>query len=121
QAIGGVNRKIEGFFDVCRLKNGLTGEQGVLVPRANLKNLMLRRDVVQAVQDGKFQVYAVDTIDEGIEILTGIPAGERDAEGRFPPSSINGKVEKTLDEYARKLKRFSPPEAGREEKSEDAE
>lgn len=108
QAIGGVNRKIEGFFDVCRLK-GLTGEQAVLIPRANLRNLMLRRDVVEAVEQGKFHIYAVSTIDEGIEVVTDVPAGQRDREGRFPVSSVNGLVEKQLQEYSERLKRASSP------------
>ena len=103
QAIGGVNYKIEGFFDVCRLK-GLTGDQGVLVPRANLRNLMLRRDVVEAVAQGKFHIYAVGTIDEGIEVLTGVPAGQRDSAGRYPDGSVNALVEKKLEEYAERLK-----------------
>ncbi len=117
QAIGGINRKIEGFFDVCRLR-GLTGDQGVLVPRANLKNLMLRREVVEAVRLKKFHIYAVGTIDEGIEVLTGVPAGERDGQGRYPASSINGLVEKSLEEYAKKLKRFAPPQEQKEERDE---
>jgi len=120
QAIGGVNRKIEGFFDVCRLR-GLTGEQGVLVPRANLRNLMLRRDVVEAVREGRFRIHAVGTIDEGIEVLTGIPAGQRDSEGGYPPNSVNGLVEKQLKEYAERLKRGVPPgvakAAGEEEEA----
>jgi predicted ATP-dependent protease len=106
QAIGGVNYKIQGFFDVCCLK-GLTGEQGVMVPTANLRNLMLRPDVVDAVKDGKFHIYAVSTIDEGIEVLTGIPAGERDAKGRYPDDSVNGFVEKKLQRYAEELKRIN--------------
>jgi len=101
QAIGGVNEKIEGFFDVCRLK-GLTGEQGVLIPASNVRHLMLRRDVVQAVTDGQFHIYPVETIDQGIEILTGIPAGERDALGFFPEGSINQRVESRLVELAEK-------------------
>jgi predicted ATP-dependent protease len=109
QAIGGINRKIEGFFDVCQLK-GLTGEQGVLIPRANLKNLMLRRDVVEAVQGGKFHVYAVSSIDEGIEVLTGSPAGQRDGEGRYPASSINGLVEEQLKKNSDRLGRYAPSE-----------
>jgi len=108
QAIGGVNRKIEGFFDVCRLK-GLTGEQGVLVPQANLRNLMLRRDVVESVEQGKFHIYTVRTIDEGIEVLTGVPAGKRDSKGRYPSSSISDLVEKQLKEYSKRIKRFSAP------------
>ena len=101
QAIGGGNEKIEGFFDVCRARE-LTGEQGVLIPASNVKNLMLRRDVVDAVREGKFQVHAVETIDQGIEILTGVPAGERDASGNFPAGTINQRVEARLVELAEK-------------------
>ncbi|HVB33987.1 MAG TPA: AAA family ATPase [Patescibacteria group bacterium] len=99
QAIGGVNEKIEGFFDVCNSR-GLTGDQGVLIPASNVKNLMLRRDVVEAVRAGKFHVYAVETIDQGIEILTGIPSGDRDSAGNFPAGSVNQRVETRLIELA---------------------
>ena len=118
QAIGGINYKIEGFFDVCRLK-GLTGEQGVLIPKANLRNLMLRRDVVEAAEQGKFHIYAVSTIDEGIEVLTGLPVGQRDETGHYPASSINGSVEKQLQQYAERLKHSvaaATPKAAEEEK-----
>jgi lon-related putative ATP-dependent protease len=101
QAIGGVNEKIEGFFDVCRAR-GLTGEQGVLIPASNVKHLMLRNDVVEAVAAGKFQVYAVETIDQGIELLTGVSAGERNKAGHYPKGSINGRVEARLAELAKK-------------------
>jgi len=101
QAIGGVNEKIEGFFDVCKLK-GLTGEQGVLIPASNVRHLMLRGDVVEAVAAGRFHVYAVETIDQGIEILTGVPAGERDDLGFFPEGSVNHRVESRLLELAEK-------------------
>ena len=103
QAIGGVNEKIEGFFDVCRAR-GLNGEQGVLIPAANVKHLMLRQDVIEAVRGGRFRIYPVNSIDEGIEILTGVPAGVRDAEGAFPDGSINARVEVrllTMSELAR--------------------
>jgi predicted ATP-dependent protease len=103
QAIGGINYKIEGFYDVCRLK-GLTGDQGVLMPKANLRNLMLRSDVVQAVKDGKFHIYAVRNIDEGIEVLTDVPAGERDSEGHYPEESINGRVAKKLLQFSEQIK-----------------
>ena len=106
QAIGGVNYKIEGFFDVCRLK-GLTGEQGVMIPTANLRNLMLRPDVVDAVRLGKFHIYAVSTINEGMEVLSGVPAGERDTQGCYPENSVNGLVEKKLLHYAEQLKRMN--------------
>jgi lon-related putative ATP-dependent protease len=105
QAIGGVNEKIEGFFDLCKAR-GLTGKHGVLIPAANIKHLMLRREVVQAVADGKFHVFAVETIDQGIEILTGIPAGERDSSGRFPEGTLNHRVEARLIELAEKRRQF---------------
>ena len=94
QAVGGVNQKVEGFFDACRLR-GLKG-QGVVLPRANVRHLMLREDVVAAVRAGEFHVYAVSTVDEALELLTGLPAGERDAEGRFPEGSLNRLVEDRL-------------------------
>ncbi len=101
QAIGGVNEKIEGFFDLCAAR-GLTGEQGVLIPAANVKHLMLRRDVVDAVAAGRFAVYPIATIDEGIEMLTGVPAGERDADGRYPEGTVNRLVADRLAEMAEK-------------------
>jgi predicted ATP-dependent protease len=91
QAVGGVNEKIEGFFDVCKTA-GLDGTHGVLIPASNTNNLMLRRDVVEAAGAGRFHVYAVSTVDEGIELLTGIAAGEADADGVFPEGSINRRV-----------------------------
>lgn len=102
QPIGGVNQKIEGFFDVCKAK-GLTGEQGVMIPHLNVRNLMLREEVVESVKEGKFQIYSVKTIDEGIEILTGIPAGEK-ADGTYPEGTVNYLVDKRLKEYADRLK-----------------
>jgi lon-related putative ATP-dependent protease len=102
QAIGGVNEKIEGFFDVCRAR-GLTGDQGVLIPRANVKNLMLRRDVVDAVAAGKFAIYPVDTVDHGIEILTGVPAGD-----------VNRRVEERLADYAERARAFGAAAAAKE-------
>jgi predicted ATP-dependent protease len=101
QAIGGVNEKIEGFFDIC-IARGLTGKQGVLIPESNVKNLMLRQDVVNAVSEGKFHVYPVSSIDQGIEILTGIAAGEPDEEGKFPEDTVNGRVQARLAELAKK-------------------
>lgn len=101
QAIGGVNEKVEGFFDLCNAR-GLSGEQGVVIPRANVRHLMLRRDVLDAARDGKFRIYAVDTIDEGMKILTGMTAGERDSSGMFPNGSLNQKVEARLIELAQK-------------------
>ncbi|MDH3693089.1 MAG: AAA family ATPase [Gammaproteobacteria bacterium] len=109
QAIGGVNQKVEGFFDVCSAK-GFTGDQGVLIPASNVKHLMLRKDVVEAVEKGQFNVYAVETVDQAIEILTGVAAGERDQQGNFPEDSINGKVEKCMVELANLRKSFAHKE-----------
>ena len=103
QAIGGVNHKIEGFFDTCK-RRGLNGEHGVMIPRANVQHLMLRPDVVEAVAAGEFHVWAVEHVDEGIEILTGLPAGERDDEGKWTPGSVNDLVDQRLDDLGRKLR-----------------
>jgi predicted ATP-dependent protease len=103
QAIGGVCAKIEGFFDLCKAR-GLTGAQGVLVPNANRPHLVLRDDVASAIALGQFHVYSVDRAAEGIEVLTGLPAGERDASGRFPASSVFGRVERRIIEIAEKLR-----------------
>lgn len=105
QAIGGVNEKIEGFFDVCCAR-GLTGSQGVLIPASNIRNLMLRRDVVEAVAAEQFHVYPVATVDQGIEVLTGVPAGQRDAAGQFPAGSINYVVERRLSDFADRARAF---------------
>jgi ATP-dependent Lon protease len=105
QPIGGVNQKIEGFFDVCNAK-GLTGDQGVMIPFQNIRNLMLREDVINAVQDGKFHIYAVKTIDEGIEILTGMSAGDKKPDGRYPEGTVNYRAEKRLSELAEGVKEY---------------
>ena len=101
QAIGGVNEKIEGFFDVCR-QRGLTGDQGVIIPESNQDHLMLRRDVVEAVEAGKFHVYVVSHVDEGLELLLGHPAGKRGDDGHFPEGSVNRRVEDRLEQLAAK-------------------
>jgi lon-related putative ATP-dependent protease len=115
QAIGGVNEKIEGFFDLCAAR-GLTGEQGVMIPATNVKHLMVHRRVVEAVDEGKFQIYPVETIDQGIEILSGLTAGERGADGHFPEDSFNRRVETRLLELAELRQAFgkAPKEAGEE-------
>jgi lon-related putative ATP-dependent protease len=95
QAIGGVNHKIEGFFDICKAK-GLTGEQSVMIPASNMKSLMLREDVITAVRKKKFHIWSVSTIDEGIEVLTGVAAGKRGKDGKFPKNSVNGLVNERL-------------------------
>ncbi|MGZ8254673.1 MAG: Lon protease family protein, partial [Burkholderiaceae bacterium] len=99
QAIGGVNEKIEGFFDLCA-RRGLTGDQGVLIPAANVTHLMLRDDVVNAVRDGRFAVYAVENIDQAIELLTGLPAGAPDARGVMAEDGINARVYARLHEFS---------------------
>jgi lon-related putative ATP-dependent protease len=105
QAIGGVNQKIEGFFDVCKSK-GLTGKQGVLIPRANVNNLMLKKDVVDAVKKGQFHIYQVSTVEEGIEILTDVPAGTPDQEGNFPEGTVYSKVQEKLKRYLERSIKF---------------
>ena len=105
QPVGGVTRKIEGFFDVCR-DRGLTGEQGVMIPATNVNNLMLKQEVVDAVREGKFHVYLVHTIDEGIAILTGREAGERGPDGTYPEGTINYEVDRRLRQLAESLREF---------------
>jgi len=107
QPIGGVNLKIEGFFDVCKAR-GLTGKQGVLIPQQNIKDLMLRHDVVDAVVKKLFHIYSIAHVDEGIEILTGTPAGARRPAGGFTPGSIHARVDARLTTFAREDKRYAP-------------
>lgn len=106
QAVGGVNQKIEGYFALCRAK-GLTGRQGVMLPATNVDNLMLRDEVVEAVRDGRFHIWGVHTIDEGIELLTGIPAGERGPGGSFPEGTVHRLVDDRLRSYAEELREFN--------------
>jgi predicted ATP-dependent protease len=110
QPIGGVNEKIEGFFDICG-EAGLTGEQGVLIPSSNVQNLMLREDVVEACAAKRFRIHAISTIDEALTLLTGCEAGERDGAGRFPEGSLNGKIERRLDGFLMAARKYSQPEA----------
>jgi len=105
QPIGGVNQKIEGFYDVCRIK-GFTGRQGVLIPAENVEDLMLRDDVIAAVADNRFHIYPVSTIEQGIEILTGVPAGKRDSSGKFEPGTVFGKVDDRLRLMADTMQKF---------------
>jgi len=106
QAIGGVNEKIEGFFDLCAAR-GLDGRQGVLIPAANVKHLMLRRDVVEAVAAARFRIFPIETIDQGIEVLTGIAAGAADPSGAYPADTINGRVAARLAAFAESAKRYA--------------
>jgi lon-related putative ATP-dependent protease len=109
QAIGGVNEKIEGFFEVCR-QSGFNGKQGVLIPDSNIKNLMLKEEVIKAVEEKKFQIFAVKNIDEGIEILTGIKAGRRDKTGKFPENTLNYAVDEKIKQFTEKLRELSEKE-----------
>ncbi len=122
QAIGGVNEKIEGFFETCKTK-GLTGEQGVLIPESNVQHLMLKEEVVEAVREGKFHIWSVKNVDEGIEILTGVKAGARKEDGTFEEDSVNDRVDRRLRELAETMRDFAKEEekdAG-EQGSEEAE
>lgn len=113
QAIGGANQKIEGFFDVCRIR-GLTGEQGVLIPASNVQHLMLREDVVQAVADDKFVVHAISDIDQALELLTGVPAGQPDEDGKYPDGTVNGLVQRKLADIASRLHESTMPPRDRD-------
>lgn len=115
QPIGGVNQKIEGFYTCC-MHAGLNGEQGVMIPEPNVKDLMLRKEVVEAVNEGRFHIWSVENIDQGIEILTGIPAGVKDEEGRYTEDSIYGRVDARLIDLAEGLKNFGGNDEEKEEK-----
>jgi len=112
QPIGGVNEKIEGFFDVC-VYRGLTGDQGVIIPRSNVADLMLRQDVRDAVKEGNFHIWAIDDVDDGIEILTGVRAGKRDEKGNYPEGSMNYLVEKKLEYYYKQYAKFAKETYGK--------
>ncbi|MBU0680753.1 MAG: AAA family ATPase [Proteobacteria bacterium] len=116
QAIGGVNEKIEGFFDLCE-NRGLTGDQGVIIPASNVRHLMLKKEVVDAMAQGIFTVTAVNTVDEAVELLTGMTAGERNNKGKYPKNSINGRVEATLLGFAKTLQDFD--KEGKEKGNKD--
>jgi lon-related putative ATP-dependent protease len=120
QPIGGVNEKIEGFFSVCK-NRGLTGDQGVIIPQLNVKNLMLKKNVVDAVREGKFRIYAVRTVDEALEILAGLPAGTRREDGTFPEGTLNFLVDKRLKEMSKKMKTEDKAEEKKEKKEENNE
>ncbi len=118
QPIGGVNEKIEGFFSVCK-NRGFTGDQGVIIPQSNVKNLMLKMEVVDAVKDGKFHIYSVRTVNEALELLTGLPAGERKEDGSYPEGSVNFLVDKRLREMSKKLTASDKSEEKKENKDEN--
>jgi len=116
QAIGGVNQKIEGFFRTAKGK-GLTGEQGVTIPQSNIQNLMLEEEVVEAVREGKFHIYVVSTVDQAMEILTGLPAGEKKADGTFEEGTLNYLVDEKLSKTIELLKRFEEKEGEKKEEN----
>jgi len=118
QPVGGINEKVEGYYHVCKAK-GLTGEQGVIIPELNVKNLMLKDEVMNAVQKGKFHIWAVSTINDGIEILTGKKAGVRDEKGEYPEDTINALVDKKLREYSEKFAKLGAEEGKKGEVEED--
>ncbi len=120
QPVGGVTKKIEGFFDVCRAQ-GLSGQQGVIIPEQNIPNLTLREDVVEAVHAGKFHIYPVRTIDEGITILTGLEAGERQEDGAYPEGTVNYAVAQRLHQLAKGFKEFGKEESKEQEQQESSE
>jgi predicted ATP-dependent protease len=104
QPIGGASEKIEGFFQVCQ-DRGLTGDQGVLIPASNVHNLMLHQDVVEAVREGKFHIYAIETIDQGVELLTGVPAGDQQADGSYPDGTVHQAVAQRLKKLAESIEK----------------
>ena len=118
QPIGGVNEKIEGFFHTCR-DRGLSGTQGVVIPASNVRNLMLSEDVIDAVREGTFAIFSVDSIDEAIGLLTGVEAGIRGEDGRFPEGTFNRRVEDRLREMAEKLKGHEEEEPAVEDENEE--
>ncbi|MGC2201005.1 MAG: Lon protease family protein, partial [Stellaceae bacterium] len=113
QAIGGVNEKIEGFFDACQV-TGFTGRQGVIIPASNIKHLMLRQDVVAAAAEERFRVFAIETVDQGLSLLTGLPAGELDAEGHYPAATLNYRIAARLDAFAARAAELARNAAGME-------
>ncbi len=120
QAIGGATEKIEGFFDLCKAK-GLAEGQGVMVPKDNLRNLVLKEEVVTAAREGKFHIYAIATIDEGIEVLTGIPAGESSEDGSYPDGTVHQLVEANLADMAKRAREFGRSRDNDEDKDSESE
>lgn len=118
QPVGGVTRKVEGFYEACKAK-GLTGTQGVLLPASNREHLMLCRELVEAVEAGQFHVWTMESLDEGLELLTGLPAGEADESGQYPEGTVHGAVQRRLAKMAEALKAFAVPEEGTEKKEEE--
>jgi predicted ATP-dependent protease len=122
QAIGGVNEKIEGYFDVCQAR-GLTGHQGVIIPAANVRHLMLRSDIVAAAKAGQFQVIPIDTVDQGLELLIGLPAGSVEITGNYPEGTVNRRVAARLAALTRQSRpsesRWRGPRRRREDERDE--
>ncbi|MGD9132781.1 MAG: protein LonB, partial [Desulfobacterales bacterium] len=114
QAIGDVNQKVEGFFEVCKEK-GLNGQQGVMIPAANTQNLMIKKEVIDAVKQNKFHLYQVSTVEEGIEILTGVPAGKPDKKGIYPEGTVYGAVQNKLKYYQERFQEIKKESEDEEE------
>ncbi len=104
-----MNEKVEGFYYVCKA-HGLTGDQGVIIPHQNVRNLMLKREIVEAIRDGKFHIHPAETIDQTVEILTGMEAGERDSDGRFKEGTVNYLVDKRLKELVEEFRKLAARE-----------
>ena len=117
QPVGGINEKIEGFFDLCKFR-GLSGTQGVIIPRRNVKNLMLKNDLVEAVREGKFTIYPIDRVEEGIELLANIPAGDLREDGTYPEGTINHLIVKRLTEITEAVKEKKEEEKEKKEKED---
>ena len=107
QAIGGVNQKIEGYYEICKVI-GLTGEQGCMIPESNVRNLMLKEELVEAIRAGKFHIWPIKTIDQGIEVLTGRDAGQRMEDGSYPGGTINALVQERMMNMAEAIKEYNP-------------
>ena len=120
QPIGGVNYKIKGFFDICKAK-GLTGEQGVMIPDKNIRNLMLDQEVVDAVAEGKFNIWPVKSVDEGLKFLTGMDAGLRQEDGTYPEGTLYRKVDDRLREISEIVRKFGKEMENGGKKSEEDE
>jgi predicted ATP-dependent protease len=118
QAVGGVNEKIEGFFDICQARGGAKGH-GVLLPATNVEHLMLKREVREAIAAGDFHVYAIEHLDEALELLTGMTPGERDEEGHYPAESINARVVEQLEVFHQAVKKARGNDKGKDNDSRE--
>jgi predicted ATP-dependent protease len=118
QPVGGINEKIEGFYDLCKFRK-IDGSQGVIIPRRNIKNLMIKKELVDAMKEGKFTIYPMDRVEEGLEILTGMPAGALTEDGTYPEGTVNYLIVKRLTEISEAMKEKKEEEKEKEEKERD--